>query len=471
MQGLEDKVFEYIEKYKLLHFGDGVVVGVSGGADSVCLLLILKALQSKLNLKIHVVTVHHGIREKSADADVQYVCELAKQLKLEITTEYADVPAIAAEKKLSEEEAGRQVRYECFYRVAVQMEKDKGLSRVQIAVAHHQQDNCETVLHNLLRGSGLKGLSGMTPVNNRVIRPLLCCNRGEIEQYLKERQVSWQVDETNASLCYTRNKIRKELIPYMEQNMNAHAVEHILQASMRIHQADMYFEKLAEDWIEKYAYNHRPGQSELLCQQQRESHQCYLPVLVLMREEEIVRSYIYRRALSMARCPLKDVTSYHLLEIDALCFKKSGKLCLPADSMVCREYEYLKFYSECRQQSLHNSEELILPIVTQRIFPYHVDEKIPQNIYTKWIDYDKIKGNLQVRTWQKDDYLEISLDGTRKKLKRYMIDAKIPLEERHRIPLVADGHHILWIIGYRISEGCKITKSTLTVMELTVERT
>jgi tRNA(Ile)-lysidine synthase len=191
-------------------------------------------------------------------------------------------------------------------------------------------------------------------------------------------------------------------------------------------------------------------------------------VEALCQQEEIIRLYIYRQALLMAGYPLKDVTSGHLMEIDALCFKQSGSVCLPGNHIIYREYGYLKLGSESETELLHKDEELVLPIIAKKIFSYHVDKKIPENVCTKWIDYDKIKGDLQVRTWEQDDYIEISSSGIRKKLKRYMIDAKIPLSERHRIPLVADGHHILWIIGYRISDGCKITEDTCTVMELTI---
>ena len=206
-----------------------LVAGLSGGADSVCLVAVLKEIIEKEQLDIRLLAVHvnHGIRGTEAERDEQFAKQLCRQLSVEYISRRVDVPSVAHQEKLSEEEA------------------------VKIAVAHHQNDQAETVLMNLVRGSSLRGICGIRPVRDNIIRPLLCVSRAQIEEYLTLQGLSYVTDSTNEELVYTRNKIRRELIPYLEKNLNPNAVQKLTELADSVLQAEEYIEQQAAGLYEK----------------------------------------------------------------------------------------------------------------------------------------------------------------------------------------------------------------------------
>ena len=209
-----EKVENYIRQWKMLEKGDKVVVGLSGGADSVCLFLILEELRKKIGFEILAVHVNHGIRGEEAKADEEFVKTLCEKKEIPCRSVSVDIPKMAVEYRMSEEEAGRTARREIFEQAA----EEWGGTR--IALAHHQDDNAETFFLHLARGSGLRGLGGIYPVNGMYIRPLLCVGRKEIEDYLKGREMSYCIDATNMEDAYMRNRIRNHVIPYFKENIN-----------------------------------------------------------------------------------------------------------------------------------------------------------------------------------------------------------------------------------------------------------
>lgn len=237
------KIWGFAQENKMFTQGDRVVLGVSGGADSVCLLLAMAENDKEICLR--VVHVHHGLRGKEADRDGEFVRELCRELGVPFEIVYRDVAGYAREKGLSVEEAGRILRYEALEGAAKRWEEDGG-RQVLIGVAHHQDDNVETILHHLLRGSGLRGLAGMQPVQGNRVRPLLGVRRQEIVEYLEKRGMEWCEDSSNGEKEYTRNRIRGELIPYMTRYVNERASENILHAGRLFGQADVYLRRQAE---------------------------------------------------------------------------------------------------------------------------------------------------------------------------------------------------------------------------------
>ena len=209
-----ERVRAYVKKYHMLQEKDHVIAGVSGGADSVCLLFMLVKLQKEMRFGLTVVHIHHGLRGESADADENYVRALCEKLDVELLAFHEDVGRYAKEQKLTLEEAGRNVRRHIFEEVC---HRKNG---TRIALAHHQNDNAETLLWNLSRGCGLKGIGGISPVDGKYIRPLLGVRRQEIEEYLKENNIDYCTDETNLEDHYTRNRLRNHVIPYLEREIN-----------------------------------------------------------------------------------------------------------------------------------------------------------------------------------------------------------------------------------------------------------
>lgn len=237
---LEDKVLNTIKRYEQIKSGDTIVVGVSGGPDSICLLNVLKNLQNELKINIVVAHINHMIR-KEADSETEFVQDFCEQRDIKCFVKKADVLQIAKEKKLGTEEVGRKIRYDFFEEVKNLVGGNK------IATAHNANDNAETVLMNFLRGSGSTGLKGIEPIrDNKLIRPIIECTRQEIEQYCNEKGLNPKYDKTNQENIYTRNKIRNMLIPYIQENFNPNIIETINRMSNLIATDEMYFKSIVK---------------------------------------------------------------------------------------------------------------------------------------------------------------------------------------------------------------------------------
>ncbi|MCI8888377.1 MAG: tRNA lysidine(34) synthetase TilS [Hungatella sp.] len=452
---MQKKIEAYIREHHMIREGDRVIAAVSGGADSVCLLRLLVVLRERIGFTIEAVHVHHGLRGREADRDAQYVRELSAAWEVPCLVVFRDAAAYGKEQGLSVEEAGRELRYQAFFQEAGAYE------RARIAVAHHQEDQAETILHNLFRGSGLRGLGGMAPVRDNIIRPLLCVGRQEILDYLRQEKLSYCQDSTNESLDYTRNKLRKNVIPMVCQDVNFKAVEHIVAAGERLRQAEEYFCREAREIWRKEG------------QLQKNPDRCRIPANVLSQVPEILKGYVVREMIGELERSQKDMGSCHISQILKLADKGTGKCChLPRGLKAWREYDMICLEkSDGRAQHLEEDRAVLESSLSFEKIPASVlrekYQKIPENKYTKWFDYDKIKGTLSVRTRRTGDYFMIQ--GGRKTVKAFMIDEKIPKEERNKILLLAEGQHVLWIVGYRISEFYKITDTTKQILQVSMD--
>ena len=459
------KVRDYMREHEMTAPGDAVIVALSGGADSVCLLTVLKQLATPEFL-LRAVHVHHGIRGAEADRDEAFAQKLCESLSVPLCVAYCHVPAYAAEHGLSEEEAGRILRYQVLEKEAGKWEQELPAgSRVKIALAHPRDDNAETILHHLLRGSGLTGLAGIRPVQGRRIRPLLCVGREEIRAYLEAGHISWCEDSTNQSPDYTRNRIRSQVLPLLKTAVNEQAEEHILQAGQIIGQADAYLRQQAEEiW------------QEAVCG--REEDLAAIPLTAFARQPEILKTYLIRHMLDQLHPGWKDIGSRHFTAIAELAGKPVGsRLDLPGGLMARTGYETLEIVRKTEREVSVKTESgadgeihgrQTVPELHMTVFSRQKDQEIPKNQYTKWFDYDKIKGTLSVRTRRTGDYLILPSGGS-KTIARYMIDEKIPKEKREQILLLAEGSHVLWVVGFRISEYYKIEEHTENILQVTCD--
>jgi len=457
-----EKVAEYIRRHQMLETGDKVIVGVSGGADSVCLLFLLKKYMHKFQISLEVVHMEHGIRGKESLQDAEFVENLCREWDIPFHLFRRDIPTLAKEWKCSTEEAGRRARYEAFEEVRVRTGGSK------IAVAHNQDDQAETILFHLARGSGLKGLCGIFPVRDRIIRPLLILSRSEIEEILSENGLSFRVDQSNQEDVYTRNRIRLNLLPLMKEELNPRAAEHIAKMGERLLVLERFLEEEAVRRLELLG--------------RREGGRLCLDRTAFLREPEAMQDYMLleclRNTLEPGE-PLKNLEAVHLESLKKLAVSQSGRfLTIGGSTEVRTEGEQLVF---CRKETAKepvspDSVPLNIPGETRygkwrvftEILPYK-NEIIPENRYTKWLDYDTITSAVQLRTRQKGDYLVVTSDGGIKTLKKYFIDEKIPASQRAEQLLLADGAHILWVPGYRISQRCKITEKTRKVLKIQIE--
>ena len=242
---LEEKVLNTINKYNMIQSGDGIVIGVSGGPDSMTLLNILNNLKEKLNIKLYVAHINHSIREE-ADAETEYVKEFCKKIDVEFFAKKVKVEEEAKKLKIGTEEAGRNIRYEFFEEVAHKVGANK------IATAHNLNDNAETVLMNIMRGTSVSGLKGIDKVRDgKYIRPIIECSRAEIEDYCKEKNLNPRYDKSNNENIYTRNKIRNLLIPFLQKEFNPNIVEGINRLSQIAIEEEQFINKVVENEYEK----------------------------------------------------------------------------------------------------------------------------------------------------------------------------------------------------------------------------
>ena len=464
MNYLVEKVSEYMQQNHMVEEGQKIVVGVSGGADSMGLLFVLSELAEYFHLSLAVVHVNHGLRGKAADGDQSYVEQVCREQKIPCYSFHVDLKRFAKKEGMSEEEAGRYYRYQCFEKVR------REISAQRIAVAHQREDVCETVLFNLFRGTGLRGLSGIPPVRDVIIRPLLCAGRQEIEAYRQERGIGWRTDETNLTDLYARNRIRHAILPYAREYINAAAGQHIQETAGLLKDIADYLDRQGEAAFDLCAEVGRQASVTI-------HHETFLTFDIVIQREVI------RRAISVAAGQLKDVDREHIEMIRALMDKYVGRRChLPGQLQAVRTYDGIiikkenasaETVKEAFCMDVRAPGKFVIPGPGMEIELSHREdyenEEIPINRYTKWFDYDRIKNGLTVRTRENGDFITLDGQGHRKLLKRWMIDEKIPREQRESMLLLADGNHILWIMGYRISDNYKVTDATKRVVVVRIK--
>lgn len=488
MNDILKRVRAYISDTHMLARGTHVVAGVSGGADSMCLLFVLLSLKEALDLKITAVHIHHGLRGAAADGDEAFVKSWCAQQNVDCVSFKADIRAKAQLAGISEEECGRLFRYECFERVRYEQNADV------IAVAHHKDDLAETVIFNMVRGSGIKGMAGIVPVRGNIIRPLLILRRQEIEKLLEENDISYRTDATNFEEDYTRNKIRLKVLPYLNREINARAVEHIADMAASALEVSNYVEQQAKKAWASVA-EPVPENAELITEDGDVTEAVpggntafdSLRVDRLMAEDIVIQKALVRMLIQKAAGKLKDITGQHVQSVLSLMMLVPGKqVHLPygLTAMRCRNHIVLKKREtksgsaeekkdECMVVAVPSSLKISQPGQELSMVLEKVDQ-IPvffKNPCTKCFDYDKINDGLVLRHRRPGDYMEIK-GGYKKTAARLMIDDKIPGAFRDKLWLLADGHHVLWIPsadGGRISEHYKIKETTKHVLMIKIK--
>ncbi len=469
-----DKVRMTVEQYHMLVDGDKLVIGVSGGADSVALFMALLELRQEYSLELAVVHVNHMLRQE-AETEENYVRALCEQADIPCMVYRKDVAAYAKELNCSTEDAGRRYRYSCFLEAARKIyDSDSGHGdkfAVKVAVAHHMNDRVETMLFHMVRGTGLKGLRGIPAVRQQddteipVIRPLYQVTRQEIERYLKDRNIVYYTDVTNTCNEYSRNRIRNQVIPALI-TVNQQAVSHMSALSEQAEEYWSYVERQAVQYEQENGIS-----NEILIQS-------------LLEQAELLQRHIIYRQLVRISGHAKDWEEKHVYMVLELAEKEGGKsINLPYQMQVTHCYDRLIFGAKQNEWNFGKKyiSKTIEPVLIQTDSDVFIEGigtlncltmniecmvEISKKIYTKMLDYDTIKDTLYLRNPMPDDYMIINGQGARKKLSRIFIDEKVPRVERSRILVLAAGSQIIWIPGIRIGENVKITEKTVRVMQL-----
>lgn len=469
-----EKVRKYIEQYQMIQKGETIVLGISGGADSVCLLFVLLELQPIYDLKLVGVHVNHNLRGEDARADQQYVEALCREYGVPCTVIDVDVQAEASRRKRSLEEAGREVRKEAFEQMRKMLQEEEvhqgrsSCGQIRIATAHHSNDNAETFLMNLARGTGIVGLTGIAPISNNYIRPLLCVSREEIESYLSKREQVYCTDSTNAENIYTRNIIRNEIMPRFENGINQQTVSHMNQTIEELQKIEGYLQmQLQVCWEACIRWN-TDKTSLIICKEG------------LRKQPEILRERLVKRAIEEMAEARRDITRAHITQLLELQDKQVGREThLPYQLIGKRVYEgveiqSLKFH-ESQNNLMEEGMKLQIPgktylengsVITTQIFPVNEMEGIQDNPYTQYFDYDIITEALYIRSRNLGDYITINELGNRQTLKKFFTTNKIPQTLRGEVPVVAINQEVLWIIGHRRSSNYQIEKNTKRILAI-----
>ena len=435
--------------------GDKVVVGVSGGADSICLLHILKSLK-KYKLNLIAAHLNHGLRGTESDRDEKFVENSAGELGLRYVSERVDVDGYKSQNKLSTEDACRQLRYMFFQKILKEADADK------IATAHNLEDQAETVLIRFLRGSGSQGLSGIPPVNNNIVRPLIDVSREDIKKYLISRKLNWVEDSSNSSTEFTRNRIRHELLPILREYNPR--ISEVLARSTDLFRSECELIDIHAESNFKIIFTKK--------------HFGYLAKAdVYKQQHKAVRYSMIRKCIEELKGDLKSITLSQIVSIDEQIHsdRASSEVSLP-DSLIFSKGHGMFVISESSFRNLNFSHEIDdygeskyengFSIITEK-----------SSDKTGWLDESvaflssrKIDFPITVRSYKPGDKFRPLGSKGFKKIKDYFIDEKVPRFLRKSVPVFESGGEIFWVGGFRVDERFKVGKGEKQFIKITVKK-
>ena len=454
------KIQQTIEKYNLLNKGESVVVALSGGPDSTALLTVLCSIAGKMDLKLIIAHFNHGLRGSESDADERYCRELAEKSGLIFCPGKLDKKTDT--KGISPEDFYRRQRYEFLNRTAEKYKAQK------IALGHNLNDQAETVLLNLLRGSGLEGLKGFRPMrDDRIIRPLIETSRQEIISFLDASQIAYRQDRSNKDNKHLRNKIRNELIPHLKKEYNPRIDENLAQMAQILRVEDDFIKRHVTGALKKSVL-------------QKDSSSLSLKVNTVRQLPDALRWRLLKTIMEDLT-PLKNGISYaHVRSVDDLVQKsESGrKATLPSKIRARREYDKLILEKKkTGKKPVQYEYVLNIPgsvyikernMTVKGKFSKRGNSRIKNRENTVYLDGDMIKPPLIVRNRRDGDWFQPLGMAGRQKIKKYFIDHKIAAPRRDEIMLLVDGHSVIYIENMHLNDRVKISAKTKKVLELQI---
>ena len=475
-----NKVRAYINQHKMFEKGDRVIVAVSGGADSMALLNVLHRLRAELAIELVAAHLNHGLRGREADEDAALVKRAAEAAGVPYFEKKVDVGAFAKRNGLSLEDAARRERYAFFYHLLRQLPADK------IATGHQMHDQAETVMLNLLRGTGSRGLRGIVPVRNQVlIRPCLKISRTEILAFLEREGIPYREDKSNQSELFRRNQIRHDLLPHLKQ-YNPRIEERLHELAEIMRMENDFLEAQTALNLEK-------------CKPDNPSKAHVVNIQAFLALHDAIQCRIVKSILESRSQEQTGINQVHVGAVIRLC--RNGhvgqKLSLPFATEVFRDYDRIIFRESKKFRSLWDMSssqdetskgkpekeptdydcpintlptEVVIRKTGARVRLSKI-ERGSDNLTGQGfnlLDFDKIEFPVIIRHFRSGDrFHPLGMTGT-KKLKSFFIDRKVPQETRQRIPLLADRKNILWIGGMAISESAKVTPETRICLKIEI---
>lgn len=445
---IEEKIIRAIHKFNMISRGDTVIVGVSGGADSVALLHFLSSHKKMLGIEIIAVHINHLLRGKEAYRDETFVVNFCKQRNIILKLFKVDIQKESKIRKIGCEECGRQVRYESFYSLADQ-------KNCKIATAHTLSDNIETFIMNIIRGTGLRGLTGIPAIrDNKIIRPLIFCSREEIEKYCLQYDLRFCVDSSNLSCDYTRNKIRLNVVPIFKSinpsfnDTFSKMLENII---------------MDNDCIEELSCKFIDGDIKILKN---------LPKAL---KDRVIINFVYRECgVRLSKC-----------HVDLICDvieKNFGKVNIPLNFFVTIINDHLNVFKNEKsfkkesivselcvgEISFKNNVLLNVKLLTYDEFNFYKNslktKKDRDFLFNNSLDYDTISRSAIFRNRQPEDFFIPVKRKVRKKLKKFFNEIKLDINTRNTLILLAEGSEVIWIDGVGVSDDHKVTSMTKNVL-------
>ena len=457
-----EKVLSTINKHELIQKGDKIVVGLSGGPDSVCLLHILSRLKDKFDLEIYAAHLNHQIRGIEAQKDAFYISNLCEEMGITFFIKSINVPEYCEKNGVSIEEGARKLRYEMFYEVKNNTRANK------IAIGHNLNDQAETILMRIMRGTGLQGLKGIEYIRDGVIiRPILDIERSDIEKYCEQNNLNPRIDKTNLESIYTRNKIRLELIPYMKDNFNSNIIESISRMGNSLRSDNDYIENEALIKFKEVS-NINDDSVEINLSSYINLHNS-IKVRILRNSIKHIlgdTNFIDQRHIDDI-IDLEDESKIDKvinLPRGIFVYRKKNSIILTNKEIVIEEIEFC--YNIPSNGFIKIKE--IGTIIETQVLNINKYKRSKSDKSSKWFDFNKIKGGIVVRNRRSGD--KIKLSGGSKKVKDLFIDIKVPKEDRCKIPIIADSQGILSVGDFRNSEDYKIDEKTKEVLKVSFKK-
>ena len=442
----KEDVLSVIKRYNMLENCDRIVVGLSGGADSVCLLSVLNSLKAEYGFSLVAAHINHGIRGAEAQRDEESCKRLCESLDVPLEILHADIPTLSKQQGIGEEECGRIVRYDFFRSLAGE--------RGKIATAHNLNDNAETLLLNLVRGAGSKGACGIPPVRDNIIRPLIETDRKSIEKYCEENNLQYVTDSTNLECEYSRNKIRIKVLPTLCE-INQNAVGALSGFASRMREQEAFLEGVVN---EKYS-------------------QCVKNSVLYEAEFSVLDIFLKKRIAGRFLSELShgEVESKHI--DDFLRFVGSGKALVTASAteIVSRDGKIFKKPEQSEQFSVDFSlddKKVNLPFCEISVEEYDIKDlqNLNKDILDNLIDCDKISNTLILRSRKDGDKFTFSKRRVTKTVKKLFNEDKIPPEVRNRMVILDSDGEVVWLSGYGTNKKFRIGADTKKAIKLNISQ-
>ncbi len=449
---------KYVVSEKLITHGMKLIIGVSGGADSTALLYLLYHLRTDMHLSLVAVHINHNLRGEDSNADELFVKKLCSHLNIPTV-----VRSIKFSTKTDLENQARNKRKEILLQMLESYKFDK------IALAHQKNDQAETVLMNLVRGAGITGMGAMKPVTDKVVRPLLTFSRTEIEDYLTSNKYGWRHDKSNDETHFTRNRIRKDLIPWLQSNLNQSVIDRLALQAKTFQQADDRFKAITDKLLKKLTL-------------EDSAEQIVLDLALLKQLSEIEQFYILRKCYSCLSKTEHEFFMHSFEEVRKLFVSEGSTQTRLAHSIwIIKQYDELILSTQDPATDISEIKELVIDdkrthfVFFNWRFTIKYLKNMPKNIIntqhilSAFIDINKVSLPLKLRgRLSGDRFMPIGMKQE-KKLKEFFIDEKVPKLDRDKVPILTDTEKIIWIVGYRMDARIVCSNDTHKILHITAE--